>query len=200
MAGQVPSVAPPAYADQMGQNFASAAEQRANILGIEQEAQSRNLGHILTNLEKIAKVGGGQLTPDRLLAAFAGSQEDIIDDQYSGMADRLRLAETQANIGRLSRSGRGGGGSGGGGPKPFTIGTEDVVLTNADGTQNVIRLREGDDLAETMRRYGMNPDTVVDVQFGVQLDASGQPVNGTGLAPNAFQLTPEDEKYLSTGE
>ena len=110
MAGQVPRTPPPAYAQQFGQMLQQTGANRADVLGAELESNSANLGHILGNITKIAEVGGGQLTPDRLLAAYAGSQGDIIDDQYSGMADRLRLAEQQANIARLNRSGTGGGG------------------------------------------------------------------------------------------
>lgn len=208
MAGQVPMTRPPGYADSFAQMLNNTASNKASILGSELEAQSSNLGHILGNITKIAEVGGGQFTPDRLLAAYAGSRGDIIDDNYSGMADRLRLAEQEANVARLNRMGTGGGGGGGGQePKPFMAGTEDITITLKDGTRSVIRLREGDDLAKLMYRQKITPDMVQNIDYGVVLGPDNQPINGTGFrnpassaapSPNiSYELTPEDLQFIS---
>lgn len=122
MAGQVPMTPPPAYAQQFGQMLQQTGSNRADVLGAELESNSANLGHILSNSDKIAEVGGGQFTLDRLLASYAGSKEDQIDDNYSAMADRRRAALEQAKIAALGRSGRGGGRGGKGDDTGIDVG------------------------------------------------------------------------------
>lgn len=186
MAGQVPMTPPPAYAQQFGQMLQQTGANRANVLGAELESQSANLGHILGNITKIAEVGGGEFTPDRLLASYAGSKEDQIDDRYSGMADRLRLAEQQAKIAALGRSGRGGGGMGSGekgAPGEWLVrnkATGEVTRFDpADKDTQVLNdIISGNSPALEVLRYGTTVGVPEDIPTGGQSVPNTTTING----------------------
>lgn len=206
MAGQVPQSAPPGFASSFGDVMGNQAKNRADILGAELESNSANLGHILSNITKIAEVGGGALTPDRLLAAYAGSKGDIIDDQYSQGADARRAAQELANIASTNRRGTGGGGKGGstgGNPGNWLVRNkltgETTWFDPADKDAQVLNdLTSGNHPSLDVLRYG----TLDGVPENLPTLPSNDPYDGYNIRTNngvEEVFDPEDNTWKPTG-
>lgn len=150
MPGQIPMTRPPGYGAQLGQTLMAGSSARGEAVAADLDARSSALRSILGNIKGIAEVGGGAIAPDMLISQFAGGDVPVFNNDYAGMADRLRLAQMQADVNATNRRGMGGGSGGGddGALKPGQM-----LVRDPNGNTVVMKTA---DLDETFRAQVLN--------------------------------------------
>lgn len=181
----IPASPPPGFGRQFGEMLAQHGANHSNSTSALLGARADALGHILSNVERIANVGGGNVAPDRLLGAFAGAQGPMIGGPYAEAMDRLRLAQAEADVAATNRSGSGGGG---GGTRRASAG--EWIVRNTE-TGEITRF-DPSDLDDALIANMMGSGNVEVLRYGAPLDegttgpwAAQPPAGGGNPSPTA---------------
>lgn len=203
----IPASPPPGFGRQFSEMLAQHGANHSNSTAALLDARSDALGHILSNVERIANVGGGAQSPDRLLGAFAGAQGPMIGGPYAEAMDRLRLAQAQADVNATNRSGSGGGGANGSSPRRASAG--EWIVRNTD-TGEITRF-DPTDLDDAMISNMMGSGSIEVLRYGAPLDegttgpwdrsSTGSTANNSPAASNNgnARQTFEDGSYIENG-
>jgi hypothetical protein len=106
MVGQVPQSRPPAYGEKYAAQEVAFDANNAARMGDALDTQSKNFGHLTSNIKDIAGVSGGMML-DEAMRRYAGQKDGVVfSNEYAGMADRLRLAQSAADIKSTGREHR----------------------------------------------------------------------------------------------
>lgn len=188
----VPSARGPGYGREASQTAAAFDANAAQRLGSVLDANAESLGHILSNSERIAGIAGSGAL-DRLLNAYANSQQPMFGGEYAGMMDRLRMQMGQAQLAATNRSNRGGGG--GSKSKTLTPDGNDVWVRMPSGEITFMDAGKYDDMVSGITMSGnedsfnnlpvvLGPGTLPRESFGAPT------TGGAGGNPAGVQTNP----------